>query len=610
MKVAPIRLKILAWIPLAALCSYALVTQYAQPLDMTQSTQAWGWVQWIAMAILTIPCVFLLHYAAARADRRTTILTLLWGLALALCYLVGQGNIQYADLWPHIPALASIARFAGLALFFTAIARAFLRSPWGEKSAPQLSKTKERLWFFVPWLIIFTCWIPYYLSVYPGILSVDSMRQFEQAYDLADMNNAHPLVHTLLLRLALWVGDSAGWEYRFTYGLITLSQMAALSAVMAYCIVLLRKHVRNNGLCLFALLNFALNPLHAFFSVTIWKDIPFSACVLLLALLIFRVVLTRGAVLRGWGFRIAFAATSLGVMLLRNNGILPLLFSLILLVILWRPNRVFFAVITGVSIAVYLLLNAALYPLLEIQQGSVIEALSSPIQQIARVVWSEPETLTEEQAEMIEYVFPIEALQKEYNPTNTDSVKFSPNFYAAGVEEDLSGYAALWLDIVRTHPKTTLTAHLVLTSAFWYPDRVPRTMLYYPSEVFDDSMNYLNDWLAELDNEALVPAFSFLTQYLKPDSIAKHTKVFNLLLLPGILIWIAFLALVCLSSKRKRRYMLVTLPMLGVWGCLMLGAPLSDSRYSYPFYLMLPLLLGLCWLSKSKDPALMEPLQK
>lgn len=579
------------------LCTFSLLSQFNPPFEGTNSM--------LALIVLLFCCALLwlalrpeesaaLPRAWAPLTRRYGIPSMGWAALVAFAYLIGEG-IPEGHLWPQGAALVSWMRFCGLFLFFTCASLAYLRSPLFLTDGPCLSKKGSYVWFFGGWALLFLCWLPYYLVVYPGILSPDSMNQFAQAYQLADLDNRHPLIHTLLLKLALWLGDLIGLEYRETYGVISIFQMLGLSAVLSYAVVLLRKHVRSLGLCLLALLNFAFNPHHSLFSMTIWKDIPFSAMVLMLTLLIFRVVVSDGAVLKGWKFRVTFVTVALSVLLLRNNGAFPALISLLMLALLWRPNRAFFAAATGILVGVFLLLNGIVYPLLGIEQGELTEALSSPIQQVGRVAAYAPETLTEEQIDLIEYVLPIETIQKEYNPRSVDALKFDPQFYGYAISEDPGAYLNLWLEIVRAYPKSALTAHMILTSAFWAPERLPHTTIYLPNAV-------TNEWDAELYNQQLVPALSFLLDWA-PDKLQRNVPILNLLMVPGIVIWVALFACACLIACGKRRYLLVLLPMLSLWGSLMLGAPLSDSRYSYSFYLILPVLLGLCIIAKRKEPA-------
>ncbi len=50
------------------------------------------------------------------------------------------------------------------------------------------------------------CWLPYFLYQYPGIMTPDSVNQFEQVLGLIPYSNHHPWVHTLLIGLIYHIG--------------------------------------------------------------------------------------------------------------------------------------------------------------------------------------------------------------------------------------------------------------------------------------------------------------------------------------------------------------------------------------------------------------------
>lgn len=48
--------------------------------------------------------------------------------------------------------------------------------------------------------ICLLCWLPYFLYHYPGIMTPDSVVQFEQVLGLREYSNHHPVAHTLFIK--------------------------------------------------------------------------------------------------------------------------------------------------------------------------------------------------------------------------------------------------------------------------------------------------------------------------------------------------------------------------------------------------------------------------
>ena len=134
--------------------------------------------------------------------------------------------------------------------------------------------------FFAISLIVNTvCWIPYFLAYYPGILSYDSYIQIEQIASGA-YNEHHPLMHTLLIRFFMTLGDKAFKSVNTGIAIYCLFQCVILAAVISYAIAVL--HDRMGSIpAIVVMIVMAIFPINGYMSVTVTKDILFSAAFLL-----------------------------------------------------------------------------------------------------------------------------------------------------------------------------------------------------------------------------------------------------------------------------------------------------------------------------------------
>ena len=60
----------------------------------------------------------------------------------------------------------------------------------------------KKYWFIMA-VVIFACWVPIFLSFFPGIVSIDSAVQIRQAIGEGIMSNWHPILYTLFITLLL-----------------------------------------------------------------------------------------------------------------------------------------------------------------------------------------------------------------------------------------------------------------------------------------------------------------------------------------------------------------------------------------------------------------------
>lgn len=567
----------------ALLCTYAVIRQF-----MADGFQA----HWMIQGSVFLLCLLVLRRGLHAAGPRAAVLCALWCILLSLTFIVGKAYSTEEHLLPDVSTIELWLRIAGLGLLFYALASCAVRSSGIEGSTAPLSTHQARL-YFACWMgFMLLCWLPAYLYVYPGIFSTDTMVQYEEASGMAALSNYHPIVHTLLLKLGLMTGNLFGLSNRASYGLITLAQMVLFAAALSYCVLFLRTRFQSRFLAPGAGLYFALFPLNLFYSMTLWKDIPFSACVMLYCLLLYDIIASEGECLRRLAFLVRFILVQLGILLLRNNGILVLLPTLLVSLFVLRKTRVQFVLMLGGAAGIYLLMQGVLFPLLSIEQAEAVEMLSVPIQQIAGIIHKDL-PLTGEEYELIEMVIPIEDIEALYDTRFPDPIKTAPRFDADALEENRAELFQVWMDLIREYPEEATLAYLHMAGGYLYPDHARPWIVYYP--------NVINDEYARaLHNEPLVPWFSWVLNLL-PNRIIDQNDALGFFFRPGYLIWAYLLACIILVCARRGRLALCLLPPLVLWLSLMIGAPLSDTRYSYPLFLIQPLMIGVCLHAKRPE---------
>ena len=141
-------------------------------------------------------------------------------------------------------------------------------------------KRKNGYWlrYILPMVAV---WGMFYLTYYPGIITPDGINQWRQI-QTGQFNDELPVLHTLLVILITRV-----WS---TPASVILAQIIFLSLTLAWGISVLEESglPRWAGWVLVAI--FTLSPVNGRMVVTLWKDIPYSACLLLLSIMVLKAV--------------------------------------------------------------------------------------------------------------------------------------------------------------------------------------------------------------------------------------------------------------------------------------------------------------------------------
>lgn len=435
---------------------------------------------------------------------------------------------------------------------------------------------------FYCFLGILLCWLPYFLYQYPGIMTPDSINQLEQVLNLTAYSNHHPFVHTMIFKLFYHIGFFLTSNMVIAVSFYTFFQMCFLAYSIYYFLKTLETFRIRQEILILITLFYALVPYHAVFSVTLWKDIPFAAVVLLFSCSILRTLREKSL-----PTLLMFFFSGVMVCLLRSNGWYGFLFCLPFLLFYYRKHaKTMFPAILGILLAAgivrYPVMNA-----LHVTQPDFIESLSIPTQQIAAVI-AHDRTLTEEQRALLERVIDTTYVKDLYNPTFADNMK---ELVRAGDQDYLSAHKGeflkLWIALGVTYPGDYLKAYIDQTYGYWYPDS------FYPvADGEGISATSLGVSHTPLIGGPLV---------IKGKEIAlklgSMLPIYSLLWSMGIAFWFLLFCIGNAFARKEKAKLICYLPGFALFLTVMIATPVAtDFRYVYfmvfslPFYLICALI--------------------
>lgn len=432
------------------------------------------------------------------------------------------------------------------------------------------------------------CWLPYYLYQYPGIMTPDSINQFEQVLGLIPYSNHHPWVHTMVFGLFYRLGYVLTGDMVSAVSVYTLFQICLLAGSVACFISTLRAY-RIRPFFLFLIMAFyALIPYHAVFSITIWKDIPFAAAALFFSCSILRLGVRGNVNVRNL---ILFTISGVMICLFRSNGWYAYLLAtpFLLLGFRKRAKALYPALLLTLLCAVIVK-----YPVMRafhVEQPDFIESVSIPMQQITAVICNDRELTAEERA-LIEKVVDLTYIHDLYNPGFADNIK---ELVRAGNQDYLvahkKDFFRLWASLGLRYPGDYLTAYVDQTYGYWYPDS-----FYLVAEAEGVSATDLGVSHRPLIGGPLV---------IKGKEIAiklgSMVPIYGTLWSMGVACWV-LLFCICTVIIREEYYKLICyLPSLSLLFTVLIATPVAtEFRYVYFMVLCLPFYLITAVLPEEK----------
>ncbi|MCM1038736.1 MAG: DUF6020 family protein [Ruminococcus sp.] len=422
------------------------------------------------------------------------------------------------------------------------------------------------------------CWLPYFLYQYPGIMTPDSINQFEQVLGLIPYSNHHPFVHTMLFKLLYQIGLLFTDDMVIATSFYTFFQMCFLAFSIFYFLRTLQGFRIKDGILIAIALFYALVPYHAVFSVTLWKDIPFAAAVLLFGCAMLRMSQRiTPAVLT------VFICSGIMICLFRSNGWYGFWFCLPFLLFFYRryAKKVYPAL--GVILLTAVLVKYPLMNTLGVTQPDLIESLSIPTQQIAAVICNDRE-LTEDQLALVENVVDLTYIKNLYNPTYADNMK---ELVRAGNQAYLSAHKGdflkLWFRLGCSYPADYLAAYIQQTYGYWYPDS------FYP--VADGEGVSATD--LGVSHTPLIGGPVVIKTKEISLKLGNMVPIYSLLWSMGIAFWFLLFCMGNAFVRQERGKLIYYLPGFALYLTVLIATPVAtDFRYVYflvfsmPFYLI------------------------
>lgn len=485
--------------------------------------------------------------------------------------------------------------------------------------------------FAAPALVLALCWLPVLVGYAPALFMWDTNTQILQWFglpnhisssvDLLDssvlLTQHHPPLHTALVGLCVQAGISlAGSENLGIFIYAVLQWIVDILAISwAFRIAQIVGAPRAPR---FVALGFiALVPAYSNYSVLVTKDVLFASALLLFAIelvyLVFCAASFDGRIAFSRRHAVLLVAGALGAALLRSGMVVAVAGGAIAAtLLLWRMQRRLAPedlrpvsarsllrvplIALALVIAVNLLLARVVYPALAITPSSRREALSIPMQQVARFMRDRPDAVQPEDLRAIDRVLDAPSLVRLYDPSKADPVKATYKEQASS--DDLSAFWQTWTRLFARDPGCFISATAANYYGYFYPAHAMSWSYtsYFSSLVmantetnliYSDIASYFS--FHQLDHplvralDGLCSGYRLLFQRLPFLTLTMQAALYD---------W-ALVLLTAYAVRRRRSHAAVFLVPAWIVLLIALVGPCNATtyfRYAYPVALLVPFL--------------------
>lgn len=440
-------------------------------------------------------------------------------------------------------------------------------------------KQKNGYWLLYT-LPLIAVWGVVLLTFFPGIISPDAINQWRQI-QTGHFNDALPVVHTLIVLMITRV-----W---FSPAAVIITQILFLCLTIAWGIHILDERGLPRWAAWTLAMLFAFSPVNSRMVITLWKDIPYSTCLLLFSLMVLKVVFSRGEWLEKKASWFWFGLVGLGISSFRLNGLPVPLFTLIILAIIYRRHWKPIIGALTFFLGLFVLIQGPVYNQLKVDRKEGFKQLIFLHHISAHVVAGGP--LTPEEVEMTNRILPFE--EWTYDCCTNIRVWRAESYSEKRFAEEAGTIFKLFTSLAVKEPVVEGNHMVCVSSLIWeLPSRCKLNREAPPEgETVLVSANTLG-----LKEESLLPALVIPLTYLQwwvnrpPQDILFYT--------PALFLYLGIYctALFAFRSRSANRFLFI-LPAGIQSGVMLLINVSRDFRYQYGVYLIGLFSLGLLILA-------------
>lgn len=457
---------------------------------------------------------------------------------------------------------------------------AVLNSKMENRPGKNIEKIFPVICFFS--LIIFwsLCSAPFF----PGNVPHDGRSQLNQFFHIDKMTTHHPVISTLFLGSIYKVGNIFG-KYNGTLAVVIIHMISAAFIFTKICNYIKISYNSKFGYLFLAF--YAIAPMWWSNMCIINKDTLYFCFFSFFSLISVKIIL-EGLSKKN---AIELLVSGLLVVFFRNNGvyiILPSLFFLFLVQEKRKNKKIMLSVFLAV-LSIYLIINYIITFIYDLHPANPVEALSVPLQQIARYASQYKDEITEEEASIIDNLVVYDGIEKRYVPEISDYVK---NHYRGNITtEKYLKFAKLYLKFFIRHPLPFFEAAINHSFGYFDPE--------YINEVIGTYNLYNKDTVSNNDKDIIYSEYSFPVEIVDvARSVAYlciNIPVISLFLFPATYTWIIlFVFSYLLRCKKFKLLSVLIAPLLNIlicclspWnGCVRYTLPIMASM---PLYVLLPI---------------------
>jgi hypothetical protein len=506
---------------------------------------------------------------------------------------------------PPVPYLDEVVATGTYVAHVVLIGLAALLIGGGLARVPTRVRTRCGAW---RWLlyggVCAVAWGVSLAAYWPALMSSDSIDQWREMIRW-DLTDAHPALSTMIFWLVTRVYESPA--------AIAVFQIVVLAAISGWGLWRLRRDGVPAIIIWLTLVVYATSTVNSRLVITIWKDVLFSALMLLFVLVLREIAASRGQALRRWSFALTLVVSGVLISVLRHNG-LPAVVGGIGVFVLFYPRTWWRLLLIGVEIGGgIVLVRGPVYRAAGVEGVFSVERLTrkamtaggQTMYQLAAHLRAGTPLEPDERA-MLEAVAALDDWGGHYDPFRRTTMR-KIRYNRSALKEYREQLPALLAELNARAPQV-YWRHVYWRTALVWRIGHPHNSFYSRvlGEKYGSKLLLIHTNPYGVKPHPISPEFQ--RAFARWMTYLQRGPGFWLNWRPALQLWVLLGALVVAAVRtRNASYLALAVPILIHSYFVATLAPAQDFRYQYPVYLCGMLMAPALLLVARRDAPATKP---
>lgn len=437
--------------------------------------------------------------------------------------------------------------------------------------------------FIVIWLIIFIAWLPSLIASFPGVYAYDTVYQVGY-YLTGKFDLHHPLIDSYFVGFCVVTLGRVFHSREIGMCIYSISQMLILSASFSYILIYMRDRKVSRLIRLFFLLIFMFLPINPIMGFSATKDIVYSAFFVVVLIMIIKVV-HNPSLMGKTGFMISFWCVSFLNMAFRSQGVYVFVFMTLFAMVYFRRRLLKAALMFIVPLLMFAVYSGPVTTALGgVRTENLQEAMSVPVVQLSRALYTDDGEISSEQASQIRSYIPN---YKTIHGNDGISDSMKNTFNVPKFKRNPIQFIKLWATVGIKKPMSYIDAFTRLSIGLWYPD-----MNYSDPEAFHVYWEYKSSvgdqfYLVGRHTPRSMKWLANIYYRLTYSNSYQRVPIVSLMFSSGAYVWIMLLSIAEMILKKRNGLIVAFSFPFALWLTLLLG-PMVWFRYVFPLTMCVP----------------------